>query len=190
MSKILVFGHKSPDTDSIASSIAMSVLETKLGNETEAVRLGDVNKETKFVFDFLNMEEPRFISEVENGAEVILVDHNECGQSADNIENAQVLKVIDHHQICFKTGYPLTYRAEPVGCTATIIYKMYKENFVEIDKNIATLMLSAIISDTLLFKSPTSTPIDRQVAEELLKITDIDDMQNYGMQMLKSRNKP
>lgn len=184
--KVLVFGHKNPDTDSITSSMVMANLERKLGNvNAEAVRLGDVNKETKFVLDYLGIQAPELISDVENNQEVILVDHNDACQSADNIGNAKVLKVIDHHCVNFTVSSPLYYRAEPVGCTATVLYKLYNENEVEIDKNIATLMLSAIASDTLVLKSPTTTDYDKKVAKKLEEITGLD-INVYGVDMLKA----
>lgn len=187
MGKILVFGHKSPDTDSVTSAIVMANLEKKLGNEDVfACVLGKLNKETRYVFDYLNIEEPELLEKIEDGQEVILVDHNEFKQSVDNIENAKILKVVDHHRICgLNTAEPLYYRAEPVGCTATVLFKMYKEKNVEIDKIVATLMLSAIISDTLLFKSPTCTKEDVEIAEELNKIAGLN-IEEYGLAMLKA----
>lgn len=187
MGKVLVFGHKSPDTDSVTSAIVMANLEKKLGNEDVfACVLGKLNKETRYVFDYLNIEEPELLEKIEDGQEVILVDHNEFKQSVDGIENAKILKVVDHHRICgLNTAEPLYYRAEPVGCTATVLYKMYKEKNVEIDKTIATLMLSAIISDTLLFKSPTCTKEDVEIAEELNKIAGLN-IEDYGLAMLKA----
>ena len=180
MGKILVFGHKSPDTDSVTSAIVMTNLERKLGNEdVYACVLGKLNKETKYIFDYLNIDEPELLEKIEDGQEVILVDHNEFKQSVAGIENAKILKVVDHHRICGLN------RAEPVGCTATVLYKMYKEKNVEIDKTIATLMLSAIISDTLLFKSPTCTKEDVEIAEELNKIACLN-IEEYGLTMLKA----
>jgi manganese-dependent inorganic pyrophosphatase len=118
--------------------------------------------------------------------QVILVDHNERQQSADDIDKVRVLEVIDHHRIAnFETSDPLYYRAEPVGCTATILKKLYKENGVEIKKNIAGLMLSAIISDSLLFKSPTCTQEDIDAAKELAEIAGVD-AESYGLDMLKA----
>ena len=185
MNNILVFGHKSPDTDTITSSVVMANLEKMLGNDAIACRLGNLNKETKFVFDYLGMEEPKLIEKVEKGQNVILVDHNESKQSADGINEANIFKVVDHHSIDFKTGYPLFYHAEPVGCTATILYKLYNQNNIEIEKNMAILMLSAIISDTLLFKSPTCTNQDKEVAQKLNEIAKLD-IEKYGMEMLKA----
>ncbi|NLC45201.1 MAG: putative manganese-dependent inorganic diphosphatase, partial [Clostridiales bacterium] len=116
--------------------------------------------------------------------EVILVDHNEKGQSIDGIETNKILEVIDHHRISdFQTMGPLFYRAEPVGSTNTIIYKIYKENDIKIPKDMAGLMLSGILSDTLIFKSPTCTPEDKNTAENLAKIAEVD-IQEYGIRML------
>ena len=186
MEKMLIFGHKSPDTDTICSAIVMENLQKKLGKEVEAVRLGNLNKETEYVLNYLGVNAPRMIEKVEDGQEVILVDHNEFSQSVDNIENAKIKMVVDHHRICdFQTSEPLYYRAEPVGCTCTILYKLYKENNVEIDKKIASLMMSAIISDTILLKSPTKTVEDENAVKELEKISGLN-AQVYGLDMLKA----
>lgn len=186
MEEILVFGHKSPDTDSVTSAIVMANLENKLGGNAKACVLGKLNKETKYVFNYLGIDEPEYLEKIEDEQSVILVDHNEFKQSVDGIEKAKIKKVVDHHRICgLKTAEPLYYRAEPVGCTATVLYKMYKENNIEIDKKIAILMLSAIISDTLLFKSPTCTKEDVNASEELNKIAEIN-IEEYGLDMLKA----
>lgn len=183
---VLIFGHKSPDTDTIMSSMIMENLEKKLGNvNAKAVRLGEVNKETKFILDYLGMDAPELVSEIPDNQEVILVDHNDPVQSVDNIGNAKVLKVVDHHCVNFSVSNPLYYRAEPVGCTATVLYKLYKENDIEIDKKIATLMLSAIASDTLVLKSPTTTEYDKKVVKKLEEITGLD-INVYGVDMLKA----
>ena len=187
MEKILIFGHKSPDTDSITSSLVMENLEKKLGNDNvKACRLGEINKETQYVLNYLGIEAPELISDVEDGQDVILVDHNSFLQTVPNIEKANILKVIDHHCISdFCIKYPTYVRTEAIGCTESILYKLYKENNIEIDKKIATLMLSAIISDTLLFKSPTCTKEDIEIANELAKIAELD-ANKYGLDMLKA----
>ena len=166
MVETFVFGHKSPDSDSITSSLVMTNLENELGN-----RLGNINKETEFILDYLGIEAPELLESVEDGANVILVDHNSPAESVDNLENANILKVVDHHKLALETSYPLFLRFEPVGCTETILCKLYEENGVEITKEIATLMLSAIISDTLLLKSPTTTDDDKLAVEKLAEIT-------------------
>lgn len=186
MVKTYIFGHKSPDTDTITSSLVMANLEKELGNDDAvACRLGNLNKETEYVLNYLGIDAPQLIESVEDGANVILVDHNSPSESIDNLENTQILKVIDHHKIALNTSYPLFYRSEPVGCTETILFKLYKENNVEISKEIATLMLSAIISDTLLLKSPTTTVDDKKAVEKLAKIAEID-YNIYGLDMLKA----
>lgn len=185
LKETLVFGHKNPDTDTIMSAMVMANLENKLGNNAKAVRLGNVNKETEYVFKFLGIEQPEFIEDVNDGQDIILVDHNEATQSVNNLSNANVKKIVDHHAINFTTSNPVYYRAEPVGCTSTVLYKMYKENDVEITKDIATMMLSAIISDTLLFKSPTCTAEDKAIAEKLAKIAGVD-AEVYGTDLLKA----
>ena len=187
MSKVLVFGHKNPDTDTITSAIVYAYLKQQLGTDAEAVRLGDVNNETKFALEKFGFEAPRLIANVKDEAEkVILVDHNEFQQSADGIEEVQITEVIDHHRIAnFQTADPLYFRAEPVGCTATILNKLFKEHSVEIPANIAGLMLSAIVSDTLLFKSPTCTEQDVKAGKELAEIAGVD-VADYGLAMLKA----
>ena len=187
MEKTFIFGHKNPDTDTITSSLVMANLETKLGKNVEACALGKPNKETEFVLNYLGIEAPRVLAdgEVPDGANVILVDHNNPEESIPNLDKVNILKVIDHHCVKLNTPYPLYYRAEPVGCTETVMYKLYKENGVEVDKKIATLMLSAIISDTLLLKSPTCTEEDVKAVKELAKIAEVD-YETYGLEMLKA----
>ncbi|MBS4219724.1 manganese-dependent inorganic pyrophosphatase [Bacillus sp. FJAT-49711] len=187
MEKILIFGHKNPDTDSICSAIVYADIKSKLGLSVEAVRLGEVNGETQFALDTFNVEAPRQVNTVANEASnVILVDHNERQQSAEDIEQVRVVEVIDHHRIAnFETSDPLYFRAEPVGCTATILKKIYKENGLDINKQMAGLMLSAIISDSLLFKSPTCTEEDITAAKELAEIAEVD-ADSYGLDMLKA----
>ena len=186
MVETFVFGHKSPDSDSITSSLVMTNLEKELGNsEAKAYRLGNINKETEFILDYLGIEAPELLESVEDGANVILVDHNSPAESVDNLENANILKVVDHHKLALETSYPLFLRFEPVGCTATILCKLYEENDVEITKEIATLMVSAIFSDTLLLKSPTTTEDDKIAVEKLAEIAEIN-AEEYGLEMLKA----
>ena len=187
MEKVLVFGHKNPDTDTITSAIAYAELKKALGVNAEAIRLGEMNDETLFALDTFKVTAPRLVTEVATEAShVILVDHNERQQSANDIDAVTVTEVIDHHRIAnFETSDPVYYRAEPVGCTATILNKLYKEQGVAIKPEIAGLMLSAIISDSLLFKSPTCTEQDIIAARELAEIAGVD-ANVYGLEMLKA----
>lgn len=187
MENVIVFGHKNPDTDSICSAIVMADLQTKVrGEEVIPCRLGEINEETKFALKYFGAKEPQLIEKVEEGQTVIMVDHNEFTQTVDGIENAKIDTVIDHHRINnFKTSEPLFYYAQPVGCTSTLLYELYTLNNVKIEPQMAGLMLSAIISDTLLLKSPTTTEKDAKTVRELAKIANID-VEKYGLEMLKA----
>ncbi|MCR8630684.1 manganese-dependent inorganic pyrophosphatase [Paenibacillus radicis (ex Xue et al. 2023)] len=187
MEKTLIFGHKNPDTDSICSALAYADLKTQLGKNVEPVRLGSISGETQFVLDYFKVAAPRLVETVANEVKaVILVDHNERQQSVADIDQVRVVEVIDHHRIAnFETSHPLYYRAEPVGCTTTILNKMYKENGIAVRKEIAGLLLSAIISDTLLLKSPTCTEEDVAAARELAEIAGVN-LESYGLEMLKA----
>ena len=152
----------------------------------KAVRLGNVNKETQYALDYLKISAPELIEKVEAGQKVILIDHNEFNQSADGIENAKIIEVVDHHRICnFQTTDPLYYTAKPYGCTATILYQEFIAKGIEIGKEEAILMASAIISDTLLLKSPTTTKFDEVALGELGRIAGIE-INKYGLDLLKA----
>lgn len=187
MGTTLIFGHRNPDTDSICSALAYADLKTQCGDDVEAVRLGAVSAETRFALEAFGTPAPRLVESVAaEASEVILVDHNERQQSAPDIGEVRVVEVIDHHRIAnFETAGPLYYRAEPVGCTATIVHKMFAERGVAVSPRTAGLMLSAIISDTLLLKSPTCTTEDAAAAAELAGISGVD-MHAYGVEMLRA----
>ena len=187
MEKLLVFGHQNPDTDAITSAISFAHYLNESGVEAESVAFEGPSEETAFALNHFNWEAPRVVNTVSNEVSAVaLVDHNEFQQSATDIADVEIKYVIDHHRIAnFETANPLYYRSEPVGCTNTVIYKMYQEKGIEIPAQIAGLMLSAIISDTLLFKSPTCTPEDVATAKKLAAIADVD-VAVYGMDMLKA----
>ena len=185
--EILIFGHKNPDTDSICSAMVKERLNKKNGYDSSvAVRLGNINKETQYVLNYLNLEAPELKEEVAEGQKVIMVDHNEFNQSIKGIEKAKILGVVDHHRIAnFETSDPLYYTARPYGCTSTILFQDFKGKGIEINREEAILMANAIISDTLLLKSPTTTKHDEKALEELEKIAGID-IKEYGLEMLKA----
>ncbi len=117
MGKTYIFGHKNPDTDSITSSLVMADFERKNGNtDVVACRLGNVNKETEYVLNYVGVESPEFIEDLEDGAEVIIVDTANPGELISNLENVKIKRIVDHHQVLLNTSYPVFYRAEPVGC--------------------------------------------------------------------------
>lgn len=187
MEEIKIFGHKNPDTDTILSSLVLEAIEKTSGiYNAKAYRLGNVNKETQYALDYFGVKAPELLESIENGTKVMLVDHNEFSQSVEGIEKAKIIRVVDHHKIAnFETHEPLFYLAMPVGCTATILREMCNVSGIKIDKITAGLMLSAIISDTLLLKSPTCTEKDKEVAKELAEIAEVD-LNAYGLAMLKA----
>ena len=189
MSKIFVFGHQNPDSDAIGSSLAFAYLAKEAyGLDTEAVALGTPNEETAFVLEYFGVEAPRVVTSAkEEGVDtVILTDHNEFQQSISDIADLTVYGVVDHHRVAnFETASPLYMRLEPVGSASSIVYRMFKESNVEVPKALAGLMLSGLISDTLLLKSPTTHETDHQVAKELAAIAGIN-LEEYGLAMLKA----
>ena len=189
MSKILVFGHQNPDSDAIGSSLAFAYLAKEAyGLDTEAVALGIPNEETAFVLDYFGVKAPRVVesAKAEGVDTVILTDHNEFQQSISDIKDVTVYGVVDHHRVAnFETASPLFMRLEPVGSASSIVYRMFKENNVAVPKELAGLMLSGLISDTLLLKSPTTHVTDPQVAAELAEIAGVN-LEEYGLAMLKA----
>lgn len=187
MNKILVFGHQNPDTDAITSAISYAYLLNQQGLEAEAVALGQVNEETAYALNEFGQEAPRVIESIGTQTDTVaLVDHNESQQSVADLAEVEVHSVVDHHKIGdFTSAAPLTFIAKPYGCSQTIIFELFQEKGIEIPKEIAGLMLSAIISDTLLFKSPTTTEKDQEVGLALAEIADVD-VEAYGLALLKS----
>ncbi|NQM29848.1 manganese-dependent inorganic pyrophosphatase [Streptococcus suis] len=189
MSKFLVFGHQNPDTDAIASSYGWAHLEREVfGRDAEAVALGTQNEETAFALDYFGVTAPRVVesAKAEGVSQVILTDHNEFQQSIADIKDVEVAAVIDHHRVAnFETANPLYMRLEPVGSASSIVYRAFKENGVTPPKEVAGLLLSGLISDTLLLKSPTTHATDPQVAAELAEIAGVN-LEEYGLALLKA----
>ncbi|WP_273752652.1 manganese-dependent inorganic pyrophosphatase [Leuconostoc mesenteroides] len=185
MAKTLVFGHKNPDTDTIASAIAASYLLNQQGQDTEAVAQGEPNAETQFALDYFKVKPLRVISEADTET-VVLVDHNEAAQSVDNLADVTVENIYDHHKFAFTNSTPLYITAKPWGSVATILYYEFKQANIVIPAEIAGLLASAIISDTLLLKSPTTTSYDQPALEALAKIAGLEDYAAYGLDLLKA----
>lgn len=185
MAKTLVFGHKNPDTDTIASAIAASYLLNQQGQDTEAVAQGEPNAETQFALDYFKVKPLRVISEADTKT-VVLVDHNEAAQSVDNLADVTVENIYDHHKFAFTNSTPLYITAKPWGSVATILYYEFKQANIVIPAEIAGLLVSAIISDTLLLKSPTTTSYDQPALEALAKIAGLEDYAAYGLDLLKA----
>lgn len=186
MTKKLVFGHSNPDTDTIAAAKAYSYLLNQLGEDTEAVALGTPNEETQFSLRHFDEPAPRVITAAKPEVDqVALVDHNEAAQSVSDIADVEITNIVDHHKIGLETATPLFIRAEALGSASSILLKMFDENKVEIPAKLAGLMLSAVISDTLLLKSPTTTEFDKIAVKTLAEIADVD-FETYGLEMLKA----
>lgn len=185
---IQVVGHKSPDTDSVASAIACAELKKKLGQDAQPFVQGELNPETKLILEKFGFQAPALLGDV-TGKQVILVDHSDCAQAPDNLKDAELLEIIDHHKIGdITTRNPIFFLAMPVGCSCTVLYKLYQDHNVQIDKNVAGLMLSAILSDTVMFKSPTTTQQDRDACQALATIAGVEDMTAWAMEMFKAKS--
>jgi len=183
-----VVGHKIPDSDSICSAIALSYLKTTLGEETVPARLGELTPETMFILDKFGFEQPELKTSYA-GEGVYIVDHSDIELAPDDIDQATILGIIDHHKLGdLTTTSPLEIWVRPVGCTNTIIKMMYDFHNIEIPKNIAGAMLCAILSDTVIFKSPTCTTADIKCVEVLAEIAGIEDFKELGMDMFRVKS--
>lgn len=185
--KIYLIGHKNPDTDTICSPIAYADYLKKKGKRAVAARTGEINPETKFVLDYFKFKTPELLVNAK-GKNLILLDFNEKTQAPNNIDKAKILEVIDHHKINFQTETPIFFLAQPLGSTATIIAKIYlNDKKVKITKKIAGLLLSAILSDTVIFRSPTTTKEDIEIAKKLAKIAGIKNIEKFGIEIKKKK---
>ncbi len=189
MADIIVLGHKSPDTDAICSALVWAQYLKDQGVDAQAIRLGEPNNETTYVLEKAGVALPEFLTELPEGQKIVLTDHNEAGQSINNRGSYKIVGIVDHHKIAdLETSEPIAMRIEPVGCACTVIYAIFKEKGYTPNANIARLMVSAIISDTLYFRSPTTTAFDRQAIEELNKIAAITNLEAYSMEMFNAKS--
>jgi len=178
-----IFGHTTPDSDSIVGALSLSYLKNQLGEDTIAVRQGEVNPETAFIVDRFGFEAPALKTEFA-GENVYLIDFMERSQSPKDIDEATILGIVDHHKMGdLKTDTPLEMWVRPVGCSNTIVKEMFDHHNVEIPKDLAGMMMCAILSDTVIFKSPTCTKTDTKAVKELAQIAGIDDPKALGMEM-------
>ncbi len=185
---LYIFGHKIPDSDSIIAAIAMTYLKTKLGIEATATRQGDINPESQYILDKFDLEAPIF-KDSYKGEEVYLTDFSDIAQAPEDISQATIVGIVDHHKLGdLTTSTPLECWIRPVGCTNTIVKEMFDYYEVEIPKNLAGAMMCAILSDTVIFKSPTCTKIDTKITKELAKIANIEDFKAIGLEMFKVKS--
>ncbi len=178
-----IFGHTTPDSDSIVGAISLSYLKNKLGEDTVPTRQGDINPETKWILEKFGYEAPMLKTEYA-GENVYLVDFMESSQSPKDIAEATILGIVDHHKLGdLKTNAPLEMWVRPVGCSNTIVKEMFDHYGIEIPKDLAGMMMCAILSDTVIFKSPTCTKEDTKACKELAEIAAVEDYKAVGMDM-------
>lgn len=189
MSQIYVVGHRNPDNDAIMSAFTFAALKNQLDadNEYKAVRLGPLPAETQLIFDEYGLEAPELIDHVEEGAKVVLTDHNELGQAVEGIEHAEIVEIVDHHRIAdVTTASPIPFINLPLGSTCSIITELYRFFDVDVDEATAACLLSAVLTDTVILKSPTATDTDAEIVEELSGKLGVDATE-FGMKLFKSR---
>ncbi len=186
---IYVIGHKSPDLDSIVAAISYANLKNKLENTDryKPAVAGEINKVTEFVLDKYDFEKPEQLEDAKNKA-IILVDHNEKSQRLPENEHTMIIEILDHHKLDFSYPNPIPVLIKAWGSSNSIIYQEYKNHNIEVNEKLAGLMLSAILDDTVITKSPTCTAEDKKIIKELSKIAGVEDWQKYGMEMFKVKS--
>jgi len=178
-----VFGHTSPDSDSIVGAISLSYLKNQLGEDCVATRQGEISAETEFILSKFNGTTPQLKTSVA-GESVYLIDFSDKAQAPADIMEATILGIVDHHKLGdLTTDTPLECWIRPIGCSNTVVYEMFKSYNVEIPKDLAGMMMMAILSDTVIFKSPTCTKVDTKAVKELALIAEVTDYKALAMEM-------
>ncbi len=185
---IYTCGHTTPDSDSICSAISLAYLLNEIGREAIPARQGPVSPETQFILDKFGFAAPELKTEFA-GCELYITDYSDRGQAPKDLDQATVVGIVDHHKLGdITTSTPLECWIRPVGCTNTIVKEMYEYYGVEIPANIAGIMMCAILSDTVIFKSPTCTEIDIKAVRQLAQIAGVEDFGTVGMEMFKVKS--
>ena len=178
-----VFGHTSPDSDSIVGAISLSYLKNQLGEDCIPTRQGEISAETEFILNKFGGTIPELKTSVA-GENVYLVDFSDKAQAPKDIMEATILGIVDHHKLGdLTTDTPLECWIRPIGCSNTVVYEMFKANNIEIPKGLAGMMMCAILSDTVIFKSPTCTKVDTKAVKELAKIAGVEEYKTLAMEM-------
>lgn len=185
---VYVFGHKSPDTDSVTAAIAYAELMKAKGEDYIPVMQGKLNPETETVLKRFGFAAPEIMTDAA-GKKVALVDHSDLAQAPDNLTANDVVAIVDHHKVGdVTTNQPIYFFNQPVGCTCTVLKVMYDLEGIAVAPKVAGLMLSAILSDTVNFKSPTCTPADKKAVKELAAIAGVSNTDEIFMEMLKAKS--
>jgi manganese-dependent inorganic pyrophosphatase len=185
---VYIFGHKSPDSDTVCGAIALADLKSKLGTAATPVTQEKINPESKFILEKYGFSAPEIMTSFA-GKQVMLVDFSDLAQGPADLAKADILAIVDHHKLGdVTTPNPLECWIWPVGCSCTVLKSMYDFAGVEIPKNIAGIMLCAILSDTVIFKSATCTDKDKEAAKALATIAGEDNLDALGMEMFKVKS--
>ena len=188
---ISVVGHANPDTDSVTAAIALAALLSAQGQEAKAcmqIEEAKLNPESATVLKRFGLQAPELLTDAA-GKDIALVDFSDLAQGPANLATANLVAIVDHHKIGdVTTNNPILFRAEPVGCTGTVLNKMFKEAGIAIPKNVAGGMLAAILSDTVNFKSPTCTEADKAAVNDLKVVAGVSDTDELFMEMLKAKS--
>ena len=189
-----IIGHLKPDTDAVVSAMALAYLYNQkdcFGYSQPIASITDpLNPETSFLFDKFGVAAPQLVSakDLNTDDQVILVDHNEISQRLENLNEDQITEIVDHHKVNLNVSKPIFLTFKPWGSSCTIIYHLMKTNDVQPDKKLASLMLAAILSDTVGYKGATTTDKDREVGTELAKIAKIDDVESFALEIFKAKS--
>lgn len=177
---MIILGHQNPDCDSLCSAIALSALFNKMGKQAMPALQGAPNPEAMFLLKNTNLKKPKILTSVA-GRKIFLVDFSDWAQGPRDIKKAKILGIVDHHKLGdITTTEPVECWIWPVGCSATIVYNMYKFHNQKVDPDIAKLMMGAIISDTVNFKGPTTTQMDKSAGKELAIIAGVADIEEFA----------
>ena len=185
---VYVFGHKSPDTDSVAAAIAFAALKKAQGEDFVPVMQGKPNPETEMVLKRFGFSAPETMTDAA-GKKLALVDHSDLAQAPDNLAQGELVAIVDHHKIGdVTTNQPIFFCNMPVGCSCTVLKTLYDMAGIKPEANVAGVMLAAILSDTVNFKSPTCTDADKKAVAELKTIAGVSDTDELFMEMLKAKS--
>jgi manganese-dependent inorganic pyrophosphatase len=194
MPSTYIFGHKKPDTDSVVSAMSLAFLYSQQEcfgySQPEAVIIDPLNPETKYLFEKFGVEAPQLITaaDIKADEQVVLVDHNEDSQRLEGINEAQISEIIDHHKVNLNLNTPVFLNFKPWGSTVSIVYFFMKEYGVVPDKKLASLMLAAILSDTVGLKGATTTQRDVEFSKELSVIAEISDVNEFALEIFKAKS--
>ncbi|MCB9813631.1 MAG: manganese-dependent inorganic pyrophosphatase [Pseudomonadales bacterium] len=194
MPKTYIIGHQKPDTDAVVASMALEYLYKNCNcfchENPHAVICDPLNPETKFLFKKFNVVSPKLITSatITKHDKVILVDHNEVNQRFDGMNEDQIVEIVDHHKVNLNLAQPIFLTFKAWGSSSTIVYFLMKQNGVKPDKKLASLMLAAILSDTVGFKSSTSTDKDKELSKELADIAQINDLNAFALEIFKAKS--